>query len=965
MNIKITRLEKIFRGITVLGVMMGLFLGVAQPRGIVQAASSLSVTPITWDVVGLDSNDPVNSGPENFPVGVRVCNPAGSTTSVNAVQANFVWTSSNANIILRPGSLNPIIPSPAINLAPGDCTDFYFEISVDRDAAPYDQFRRYRIDVSGTDSGTSTAVTASSPTPRQIFVEHLVSQSRNSVTDVQLDGVSIPAGGSMNLLIGNTYEIKLIGSTATNGYEQIESFINFPNTIFQILNVATTYTAKPTPATDPWWASKLYADGCGWVNNPVLPSYNSCTGTGKYGGDITVTYQVRIISTTSSTQTLNTLIYDFSGSSFHYNADYGVGARIVNIIDPSNVTISKAFTPTSTVPGGVSRLTFTLHNPNGGMLRGLNFIDTFPTDPGAMVVANPPDASTSGCGTPTFSPVAGVSSISFSNGTIAGNGYCTVSVNVTAPVIGTYENTSGHLFIGPIDTGNSASANLAVSTAPGAPACTPGLELARWTMDPSQGLTTPPQFSVKSSRVMSATAVYSGTGTSSIDTTYGSPAINSWKATGGWPASGAPNPSSPYFEFVIDTSKFDISSGINLNYNYMLRGNWANGANNHVYTYASTNGGSSFTNLGDIPDPTKNNWLSSPNYLISPSSSTTTIFRINAVGQQQPTAALFLDTVIFTGCGVAAPPTITKTFAPNPIAVGGVSTLTFTLTNENNIDLTGVNFSDALPSGVEVATTPLASTTCGGTPTWSPTAGSTNLTFSGATIPARVGNANGSCSVQVNVTATTAGPHNNISGNISSTESGTNNGPGGTASATLTAILPPQIVKRFALNPILAGGTSTLTFTITNPNTDYALTGLTFTDTFPTLPGAMVVANPPNASTSGCGTPAFSPVAGAGSISFSNGTLASGSNCTVSVNVIPPAEGSYINTSGNVSADVTGNGNTASDKLNVVPVHPAISLLKQVSTSPSGPWSSNLGVTVGTEIYYRFTVENTGDVAVR
>ncbi len=56
----------------------------------------------------------------------------------------------------------------------------------------------------------------------------------------------------MNLLIlGNTYDIKLIGSTATNGYEQIESFINFPNTIFQINSVATTYTAKPSPATDP------------------------------------------------------------------------------------------------------------------------------------------------------------------------------------------------------------------------------------------------------------------------------------------------------------------------------------------------------------------------------------------------------------------------------------------------------------------------------------------------------------------------------------------------------------------------------------------------------------------------------------------------------------------------------------------------------------------------------------------
>ena len=47
--------------------------------------------------------------------------------------------------------------------------------------------------------------------------------------------------------------------------------------------------------------------------------------------------------------------------------------------------------------------------------------------------------------------------------------------------------------------------------------------------------------------------------------------------------------------------------------------------------------------------------------------------------------------------------------------------------------------------------------------------------------------------------------------------------------------------------------------------------------------------------------------------------------------------------------------------LAVVPPSPSISLLKQVSLSPSGPWSSFLAVTTG-PVYYRFTIENTGDV---
>ena len=35
-------------------------------------AQSLTVTPITWNVIGLDSNGP-QSGPQHFPVGARVC----------------------------------------------------------------------------------------------------------------------------------------------------------------------------------------------------------------------------------------------------------------------------------------------------------------------------------------------------------------------------------------------------------------------------------------------------------------------------------------------------------------------------------------------------------------------------------------------------------------------------------------------------------------------------------------------------------------------------------------------------------------------------------------------------------------------------------------------------------------------------------------------------------------------------
>ena len=43
------------------------------PHGSALAATTVSVTPISWNVIGLDSNN-VNVGPNHFPVGVRVCN---------------------------------------------------------------------------------------------------------------------------------------------------------------------------------------------------------------------------------------------------------------------------------------------------------------------------------------------------------------------------------------------------------------------------------------------------------------------------------------------------------------------------------------------------------------------------------------------------------------------------------------------------------------------------------------------------------------------------------------------------------------------------------------------------------------------------------------------------------------------------------------------------------------------------
>src|SRR6185437_15359138 len=150
-------------------------------------------------------------------------------------------------------------------------------------------------------------------------------------------------------------------------------------------------------------------------------------------------------------------------------------------------------------------------------------------------------------------------------------------------------------------------------------------------------------------------------------------------------------------------------------------------------------------------------------------------------------------------------------FGAASVPLNGTTTLTFTINNPNTtVDLSGVAFSDTLPSTtgtLVVAATPGVINTCSGTVT--ATAGTGVISLSGATVTK-----NSSCTLTVNVTGTAAGDAANTTGAITSTE-------GGTGASSNTAILkvvaPPTISKAFGAASIPLNGTTTITFTITNP----------------------------------------------------------------------------------------------------------------------------------------------------
>ncbi|HEX8337218.1 MAG TPA: hypothetical protein VF621_10850, partial [Pyrinomonadaceae bacterium] len=344
-------------------LLLALFVCVA---GAQTARAQLTIRTVTWDIIGLDSNNP-SIGPNTFQVGSRVCN-TGATTLDNIV-GNFVWDSLNVYV-----NLNGSATNRARFLAAGACVDFYYPIAVTRANAAYNTTRRYRM----TASADGVAA-VSTPTPRELYVERLISQGRNTVTSIT---------GPSSVTVGGVYQYTLVASTATQGYEQLEAFLDLPNVVFQVISVQTTYSA-PAGATN----DKFYADACGWNNVPGTANYRNCVGPvnwpgGKVGGSLTSVYTVKILA--GGTTTPGALILDFSGSSFHYNNDYGTGggAPTITATSPA-ITLSK-LSSAATVTAAGATVTYTLRATNAGTSSvTLNdFIDTPPTSPAAPAYVN-------------------------------------------------------------------------------------------------------------------------------------------------------------------------------------------------------------------------------------------------------------------------------------------------------------------------------------------------------------------------------------------------------------------------------------------------------------------------------------------------------------------------------------------------------------------------------------------------
>lgn len=150
------------------------------------------------------------------------------------------------------------------------------------------------------------------------------------------------------------------------------------------------------------------------------------------------------------------------------------------------------------------------------------------------------------------------------------------------------------------------------------------------------------------------------------------------------------------------------------------------------------------------------------------------------------------------------PPVIAKAFGVASLQVGGGTSLTFTLTNPNNTPLTGVNFTDILPTpGIAIASPNNLSSSCGGTV--SAVAGSNFISLANGVLAA-----NGSCVISLNVIGTAPIQALNITSVVGSNEGGNGN------SATATIVIGAGYLVNYAAN--LTVGDSVINITNTGGN---------------------------------------------------------------------------------------------------------------------------------------------------
>ncbi|MBL8518878.1 MAG: hypothetical protein JNM76_18085, partial [Betaproteobacteria bacterium] len=513
----------------------------------------------------------------------------------------------------------------------------------------------------------------------------------------------------------------------------------------------------------------------------------------------------------------------FRAGSTHVTSNQFIGWNNFSYCLPPSTTLTKAYSASPITPSSTSTLTFTITNGTGNPAQGgLRFTDTFQA---GLTVTAVGAVTGAGCsGTTGFT----ASTVTLTNGAMtAGTASCTFTATIQGNTPGTYVNDSTRF------SNQRGGINTAATTAT--------LQVFQPALTATKSFGTNP-VAVNTNSLLTltftnpnATAV---TGLAFTDTfpvglrVQGGIASNS---CGGTPTATANGVDPGIITLTGGTIPASASCTITAN----VRGPAAG-----AFTNTISAGGITSTNTF-------------PN--VNPVSDTLVIGRAR------------LD----------------KSFS-GALTVGGTVTLTFSI---NNTSVQAVSFTDTLPAGLVVGSGAVGGTCTGGSVT--ATAGTNTITVAGRN------SINGTCTITVPIT-TAASPttgtcpvaantngNANIGATTNITASVSNTAAGGGTSATGACVTvnaaTPALTKAFSPTSIAVGGTSTLTFTVTQPTGNPTQT-FSFTDT---LPAGLVIATPNGlGGTCSIGAGSRTATAGTNTITITNNQITNpATSCTLTVNV--------------------------------------------------------------------------------
>ncbi|AZS23001.1 tandem-95 repeat protein [Caulobacter sp. FWC26] len=275
-------------------------------------------------------------------------------------------------------------------------------------------------------------------------------------------------------------------------------------------------------------------------------------------------------------------------------------------------------------------------------------------------------------------------------------------------------------------------------------------------------------------------------------------------------------------------------------------------------------------------------------------------------------------------------PSVAASYAASSIRQDQSTTLTITLTNPNTVALGGVRLPATDLSSFSGATISLGAGTCSSSP---------RIDFGEVSLSNQTLAANSSCTVVVNIpagqptgtryvnpqspTATTA---NGVSG-FSLTGSS-----GGQQNLTVTAGVPapPTITVSRTTFPgaIAVGGTTQLTFTLSNPNA-FLITGV---GTTLTLPSELVIhQNSGSDFTTTCTNASLLGSTGGGSVRLIGGRISANGSCTFTVTVRGASAGSVSVPTGAPSATNAAAGAEGSPL--AITVNPTLTVTQAVAST--------------------------------